>query len=121
MRPRVLTQWTVLQTTIDYNKDTAGAIQNTEIEGTYLTRKEAYEAAKTALLDEEVTKNSFAEYEERTDPTEKGEWPYGEEVWVHAVAETGENFNVAVKTPPHSHLKHKGKGDQTGQSLGGWL
>ncbi|KAH8598375.1 hypothetical protein B0O99DRAFT_614989 [Bisporella sp. PMI_857] len=101
----------VLQTLIDYNKDATGGVQNTEIEGTYLTRKGAFEAAQTALLDGEVTKKSFAEYVDRNDQAEKDSWPYGEDVWVHAVAESGENFNVSVKAQPHSHPMHKPKDD----------
>jgi hypothetical protein len=91
----------VLQTTIDYNTDRIGGIQNTEVEGTYPTRKAAFEAAHTTLLDDEVTKASFAVYEEKEQF--EGEWPYGDEVLVHAVAETGENFDVFVKAQPHSH------------------
>jgi len=94
----------VLQTTINYNNDRIGGVQTTEIEGTYTTRKAAFEAAKTTLLDSEVTKESYAEYEERDE--EKDEWPYGEDVLVHAVSQTGENFQVAVKAQPHSHQKH---------------
>jgi len=94
----------VLQTIIDYNNDRIGGLQNTEVEGTYLTRKEAYAAAYTVLLDEEVTKESFAEYDEKEEF--EGEWPYGDEVLVRAVSQTGENFYVAVKAQPHSHKEH---------------
>lgn len=96
----------VLQTTINYNNDRIGGIQTTEVEGAYGTRKAAFEAAKVALLDEEVKKESFAEYDERDTEDEKGEWPYGEDVLVHAVAETGENFLVAVKAQPGAHHHH---------------
>jgi hypothetical protein len=95
---------TVLQTTINYNNDRIGGIQTTEVEGTYPTRKAAYEAAKTALLDQEVTKESFAEYDEKESMAD--EWPYGDDCFVHAVAETGENFLVQVKAQPHSHKHH---------------
>ena len=94
----------VLQTIIDYNTDRVGGHQDTEIEGTYTTRKAAFEAAHTALLNEETTKESFAEYDEKEDF--QGEWPYGDEVLVRAVGETGENFYVAVKPQPHSHSSH---------------
>jgi len=94
----------VLQTTINYNNDRIGGIQTTEVEGTYPTRKAAYEAAHTALLDEEVTKKSFAEYDEKE--KEECEWPWGDDCFVHAVAETGENFLVFVKAQPHSHKNH---------------
>jgi hypothetical protein len=94
----------VLQTTIDYNTDRIGGNQNTEVEGTYPTRKAAFEAAHTALLNEEVNKESFAEYDEKEQF--EGEWPYGDEFFVRAVAETGENFYVAVKAQLHSHSGH---------------
>lgn len=95
----------VLQTTINYNNDRIGGIQTTEVEGTYTTRKAAFEAAKIALLEgDEVTKASFAEYDEKEDF--KGEWPYGDECFVHAVGQTGENFTVSVKAQPHSHGNH---------------
>jgi len=94
----------VLQTTINYNNDRIGGIQTIEVEGTYPTRKAAYEAAKTALLGQEITKESFAQYDEKESMT--GEWPYGDECFVHAVAETGENFLVQVKVQPHSHQFH---------------
>lgn len=94
----------VLQTTINYNNDRVGGIQTTEVEGTYPTRKAAYEAAHTALLDAEVTQESFAVYDEKE--AFAGDWPYGDEVFVHAVAETGENFLVSVKAQPHSHQHH---------------
>jgi len=97
----------VLQTTIYYNKDSTGGVQTTEVEGTYPTRKAAREAAKTTLLDDEVTKESFAQYDEID--AEKDDWPYGEDVWVHAVAETGENFKVSVKAQPHSHPHHESR------------
>jgi len=99
----------VIQQTINYNKDPTGSSQDTEVEGTYRTRETARKAARTALLDSEVTKKTFAEYDEFDDAREVNEWPYGEDVLVHAVAETGENFNVAVKAQPHSHQRHARK------------
>jgi len=83
----------VIQTKVDYNADRAGAIQTTEIEGTYTTREKAEAAARKALLDEEVTKDSFLEYNEQTDETD---WPYGDDVIVHAISPMGENFQVSV-------------------------
>ncbi|KAH8796055.1 hypothetical protein F5882DRAFT_396504 [Hyaloscypha sp. PMI_1271] len=94
----------VLQTTIDYNNDRIGGIQHTEVEGTYPTREAAFIAAHTALLDDEVTKESFAEYDEKEQF--EGEWPYGDEVLVRAVGQTGENFYISVKAQPHSHKGH---------------
>jgi hypothetical protein len=94
----------VLQTTIYYNHDSIGGIQTTQVEGVYPTRKAAREAAKRVLLDENITKQTFAEYDEQDN--EIKEWPYGEDVLVHAVAETGENFKVSVKPQLHSHQQH---------------
>lgn len=94
----------VLQTTINYNIDRTGGTQITEVEGTYPTREAACDAAKTALLDQEITKEYFLEYDEKENMAD--EWPYGEECFVHAVAETGENFLVQVKAQPHSHQHH---------------
>jgi hypothetical protein len=96
----------VLQQTIYYNKDPTGSSQSFEVEGTYPTLEAARKAARTVLIDDEVTKEDFAVYEEFDDEGDKNEWPYGEDVLVHAVAETGENFNIAVKTQPHSHQHH---------------
>ena len=50
-----------------------------------------------------MTKKDFAEYDEKDN--EKGEWPYGEECFVHAVGSTGENFKVLVKTALKRHDK----------------
>jgi len=94
----------VLQTTILYDNDSTGGVQTTEVEGTYPTRKAAFEAARNALLDEDVTKESFAEYDEKD--MEKDEWPYGDEVLIHAVAGTGENFKISVKPQPHNRQHH---------------
>ncbi|KNB06455.1 hypothetical protein FOXG_07158 [Fusarium oxysporum f. sp. lycopersici 4287] len=81
-----------MQTTIDYNKDRTGCVQETQIEGTFIHRADAYAAA-------------------HYDTPEKmaGEWPFGEEVVAHAVAETGQNTIVEVKTVAGAHQKH-GKG-----------
>jgi len=99
----------VLQTTIFYNQDSTGGIQSTEVEGTHTSAKAAVEAAKNALLDENTTKKSFAEYDEKDSSFERGEWPYGDEVVVHAVGVTGENFKILVKaqhsTHSHEHLE----------------
>lgn len=94
----------VLQTTINYNNDRIGGIQHTEVEGTYGTRKLAYEAAKKALLDDEITRDSFAEYDLKDDFV--GDWPFGDDCFVHAVADSGENTLVFVKAQPKSHKEH---------------
>jgi hypothetical protein len=89
----------------------------TEVEGTYLTRDAARKAARLALLDQNVTKKDFAEYDEFDDARDVNEWPYGDTVLVHAAAETGENFNVAVKTQPHAHQHHACKHHAGGKCL----
>ncbi|KAH7169835.1 uncharacterized protein B0J16DRAFT_351638 [Fusarium flagelliforme] len=92
----------VMQTTIDYNKDRTGCVQETQIEGTFIHRADAYAAARKLLdpLD-------YADYD--TPEKMAGEWPFGEEVVAHAIAETGQNTIVEVKTVTGAHHKH-GKG-----------
>ncbi|KAJ4288891.1 hypothetical protein N0V88_007224 [Collariella sp. IMI 366227] len=85
----------VLQNRTDYNQDKSGAFQTTEIQGCYVSRDDALAAAKATLA---FDKDEYAQYDEREDEEAEGEWPFGEEVVVHAVAQTGENFTVAVKT-----------------------
>jgi len=93
----------VLQTTINYNTDRTGASQLTQVEGTFPTRALAFSAALTTLLDDEITRESFAEYDVKEDFV--GEWPYGEDCLVHAVGMTGENFLVRVKPQPKAHKR----------------
>ncbi|GJN84169.1 hypothetical protein PLIIFM63780_007724 [Purpureocillium lilacinum] len=92
----------VLQTTVDYNVDRTGAAQTAEIEGAYVHRADAWTAAHRCL-----DRDDYAEYDSRGDAEFLGEWPYGEDVVVHAVADTGQNFQVAVKTPPHGDEKRR--------------
>ncbi|KAK9492618.1 hypothetical protein V1508DRAFT_141717 [Lipomyces doorenjongii] len=89
----------VVQTTIDYNKDRTGCEQQTEIEGSYVIRADALAAAKKCL-----DAANFAEYDVRDEMA--GEWPFGEDVVVHAVSETGQNYTVAVTTVPGAHRRH---------------
>lgn len=96
----------VLQTTVDYNKDRTGAAQTTQVEGSYEHRADAIDAAKQSLVGEEVQKSDFAQYDERDSIEEDGDWPFGGDVVVHAVAQTGENYTVAVRTVPGAHKKH---------------
>lgn len=97
----------VLQTKIDYNQDRSGTFQNTEIEGCYVKRSDAYAAARRVLLDGETKRDEFAQYDERSDTNEnEASWPFGEDVLVHAIAQTGENYTVAVRTVPGAHKQH---------------
>jgi len=101
----------VLQTKIDYNQDKSGAFQTTEIEGCYMRRADALSAARGALA--ELDRESFSQYDERDDEKEAGDWPFGDDVVVHAVAETGENYSVCVRTVPGAHKRYKKKGHST--------
>lgn len=89
----------VLQTTIYYNLDRTGAKQATEVEGVYLSREEANKAATKVLLDDKdgLTRDEFAEYDVKN---KEDDWPFGEDVIVHAVWPTGENYLVEVKVLP---------------------
>lgn len=97
----------VLQTKTDYNQDKSGAYQTTEIEGCYVRRADALSAAKMALA--EMDKQGFSQYDERDSEEEKGQWPFGDDVIVHAVAETGENYSVSVRTVPGAHKRFSKK------------
>lgn len=94
----------VLQNRTDYNQDKSGAYQTTEIQGCYARRADALAAARAAL---EEDRDEYAQYDEREDEEADGEWPFGDEVVVHAVAQTGENYTVAIKTVPEAHEKHR--------------
>lgn len=97
----------VLQTKTDYNQDKSGAFQTTDIEGCYVHRAAALKAAREALSGL-GGRDAFSQYDERDDEREQGQWPFGDEVIVHAVAETGENYSISVRTPPGAHKRfHK--------------
>ncbi|KAK4107075.1 hypothetical protein N656DRAFT_785688 [Canariomyces notabilis] len=94
----------VLQNRTDYNQDKSGAYQTAEIEGCYAHREDAIAAAKGVLG---MDREEFAQYDEREDVDDETDgWPFGDEVLVHAVAQTGENYTVAVKTVVGAHRKH---------------
>jgi len=82
-----------LQTTIHYNFDRSGGKRETSLEGSFRGYEEAKEKALKCLLDEDVTKKDFAEYDEFSG---QDDWEYGEDVLVHAVAVGGENYLVSV-------------------------
>ncbi|KAH6645631.1 hypothetical protein BKA67DRAFT_585893 [Truncatella angustata] len=96
----------VVQTTINLVKDRSGVAQQSEVEGVYAYRSDAILAAKRQLS-ELFDNNDFAQYEERSEPGDYEGWPYGEDVIVHAIAETGDNYYIAVKTVPGAHQRHK--------------
>ncbi|KAK4132222.1 hypothetical protein BT67DRAFT_94163 [Trichocladium antarcticum] len=93
----------VLQDRAHYKQDRNGAYQTTKILGCYARRADALAAAKAVL---EEDREEFAQYDERDDGDLNGEWPFGKEVVVHAVAQTGENYTVAVKTGTEARKKH---------------
>jgi hypothetical protein len=99
----------VMQIMIDYNTDRTGGKQESVIEGVYTGREEAEKAAYEVLLDEAegVTRESFAEFD-REDELGEGDWPFGEDVVVHAVGMSGENFKVEVKMRAKGPHKREG-------------
>ncbi|KAL7820896.1 hypothetical protein V8C26DRAFT_391852 [Trichoderma gracile] len=93
----------VLQSTIDYNADRSGAAQTTEILGAYVHRADAWKAAHLCL----DPSAQYAEFDRRGDAQFIEQWPYGEDVAVRAVSETGQNYFVAVKRPPEQRHELK--------------
>ncbi|ROT38030.1 hypothetical protein SODALDRAFT_360353 [Sodiomyces alkalinus F11] len=93
----------VLQTTIDYKADPA---ISTEIQGAFVRRADAVEAVQKCLVSEEVSPDDYAQYDARDSVKVPDNWPYGEDVYVHAVANTGENYMVTLTTPPSAYLRH---------------
>lgn len=85
--------WHVLQTKIDYDNDRSGAKRESVVEATYASKEAAMSTAYRVLIDGDVSKKSFVEYDEYKGP---GEGPFGAEVLVHAVEEGGQNLLVSV-------------------------
>lgn len=83
----------VLQTTIHYNLDRSGARRDVTIEDTLGTAEQARQRALEVLLDEDVTKESFEKYDENMG---QEDWPFDEDILVHAVGSGGENYLVQV-------------------------
>lgn len=94
----------MLQTTVDYKRDPA---ISTEIQGAFVRRDDAVKATKECLVGEEVSPADYAQYDVRDAVDEPESWPYGEDVYVHAVANTGENHLVSLRTPPSAYLRHR--------------
>lgn len=95
----------VLVTEVDYRKEST----KTTIEGCYYHRPDAVDAAKEALLaGGKLKKSQFGQYDEREslDKSTAKDWPFGEDVVVHAIGSKGENFKVAIKTVPSAHQQH---------------
>ncbi|CAH0039311.1 unnamed protein product [Clonostachys rhizophaga] len=100
----------IVQTQIKYTADRA---ISSEIQGAYLKRNDALEAAKWCLLDESSDpKVDYAQFEINNDLEPKADWPFGEDVLIHAVTHTGENYLISLVTPPSSYRrldKHRKK------------
>ncbi|KAK1978092.1 LOW QUALITY PROTEIN: hypothetical protein LZ30DRAFT_752420 [Colletotrichum cereale] len=79
----------------------------TEIQGAYLRRSDAVTAAKRCLVNDKVGQLDYAQYDVRDDVQIPDEWPYGEDVFVHALTHTGENYMVAIRRPSSKHLAHE--------------
>lgn len=94
----------VVQTTIDYNTDRTGSVQERDIEGCYVKRTDALVAARECLQAQ-----PFATCDIRDSEDMCGQWPYGEDVVVHAVTATGQNYIVSVLTDPWARMKGHGK------------
>jgi hypothetical protein len=96
----------IIQTKIDYAVDHSTGVESSDIEGVYLSRLEAITAAKKCLISDEIKKEDYTEYDEFDDDSFKDQWPFRDDVVVHAVSSVGENFLVAVRTvlDTHAHI-----------------
>lgn len=94
----------ILLTSIDYNVDRGGCSLTTDIVGVYVHRREAWAAARKALDGDKLAECDYSD-----DPKFAGEWPFGEDVAVHAISETGQNYYVAVQKPLWAHTERKHK------------
>jgi hypothetical protein len=85
-----------VQTTVPYCNHGRKPAYDTHIEGTFKSLAEAREFASTLLLSAEhgITASSYQEYCE-ADPTER-DCGYGENVIVHAIGDSGQNYLVSV-------------------------
>jgi hypothetical protein len=91
----------IIQTEIEYHQDKPAGLETTEIQNVYLHRKDAIQAAKNELARDRA---EFSQYDEQGDEGE-GEWPFGDDVVVHGVAQTGECYTVAVRTVAETRKK----------------
>jgi hypothetical protein len=83
----------VLQTVIDYDVDRSGAQRFSFVQGSFTSVEQAREYALSVLLDADMSKEDFVEYDEYSDSTEG---LFGPDVVVHAVKEGGQNVLVSV-------------------------
>ncbi|KAL2270640.1 hypothetical protein VTJ83DRAFT_11 [Remersonia thermophila] len=94
----------VLHNKTDYDQAKGGQYQTSDIQGCYAHRACAVEAAKSMLR---KNRAQYAQYDERGDTESESEWPFGEDVVARAVAQTGENLSVAVRSVPGAYKKHR--------------
>ena len=83
----------VLLVVIEYDKDRSGSQRYSVVEGTHTQRHLALEHALRVLLDEDMEKKDFVEYDEYKGD---GKGLFGADVMVHAVKEGGQNMLVSV-------------------------
>jgi hypothetical protein len=83
----------VLLVVIEYDKDRSGSQRYSVVEGTHTRRQLACEHALQVLLDEDIKKKDFVEYDEYKGD---GKGLFGADVMVHAVKEGGQNILVSV-------------------------
>ncbi|KFY56206.1 hypothetical protein V496_06761 [Pseudogymnoascus sp. VKM F-4515 (FW-2607)] len=86
----------VVQTNVNYANGDEGQDRDVTIEGIFTAYDKALTSAHSVLLSEEngITKKSFAEYDEAGD--KEGDCGFGENVVVHAVGISGENYLISV-------------------------
>jgi hypothetical protein len=85
----------VVQVVVDHNQDSFGSVPRAHVNGSYVHRADALLAARNCLDPAE-----FAEYDMQDDPDVVDQWPFGEDVVVHAISKTGQIQCVAVKRVP---------------------
>jgi len=88
----------VMETIIRYLDDRSGSERDTVVESVHSLQNEAKSQALKVLLDSNVKKEDFEEYDEYTD---EQDGPFGPEVIVHAVNDNGENLLVSVISDYH--------------------
>lgn len=86
----------VLQTHVSYKQDESGEVRDTDLKASLGTYNEARSYASKVLLspEKDITQDSFAEWDE-AGPNER-DCGYGENVIVHAVGDSGENYLISV-------------------------
>jgi hypothetical protein len=83
----------VLQTIVEYNDDRSGSSRSVIAEGVHTRQDLAREQASRTLIDDNMKKEDYVEYDEYFG---NAEGPFGADVLVHAVREDGRNVLVSV-------------------------